>query len=87
MAERTATVAASVGIHARPASLFVQAVKDTGADVTLIASDGRTVNAASILSVLSLGIPFGASVTLTSDDEAAVESLADLLETDLDKAE
>ena len=87
MAQRTAVVAASVGIHARPASLFVQAVKDTGADVTLIAPDGRTVNAASILSVLSLGIPFGATVTLTSDDEAALDVLAPLLETDLDKAE
>ena len=86
MAERTATIAAAVGLHARPASLFVQAVTSSGAAVTLTTDDGRQVNAASILSVLSLGLPFGASVTLTSTDEAAVESLAALLETDLDAA-
>ena len=84
--ERTVTIGSAVGLHARPASIFVQAVVTTGAAVTLTTSEGKTVNAASILSVLSLGLPFGARVMLSSSDEAAVESLAALLETDLDKS-
>ena len=80
---RTATIASGVGLHARPASLFVQAVAASGAAVTLHA-DERSVNAASILSVLSLGLPHGAVVTLESDDDAALDILVALLETDHD---
>lgn len=82
---RTATIASSVGLHARPASVFVQAVAASGAAVTLRLGQ-KTVNAASILGVLSLGLGPGATVTLESDDEAAIESLVSLLETDLDGA-
>ena len=82
---RTATIASSVGLHARPASVFVQAVAASGAAVTLSA-DGRSVNAASILGVLSLGLGAGAAVTLESDDSAALDALVELLETDLDGA-
>jgi len=84
--ERSVIIGSAVGLHARPASIFVQAVVTTGAAVTLTTTDGKTVNAASILSVLSLGLPFGSEVILSSPDEAAVESLAALLETDLDKS-
>ena len=83
---RTVAVGSSVGLHARPASIFVQAVVTTGAAVTLTTAEGNSVNAASILSVLSLGLPYGAEVTLSSDDESALDTLATLLETDLDKA-
>jgi len=85
--ERTVAIGSSVGLHARPASIFVQAVVTSGAAVTLTTNSGVTVNAASILSVLSLGLPFGAEVTLASSDEAAVESLSALLTTDLDKSD
>lgn len=81
---RTATIASSVGLHARPASLFVQAVAASGAAVTLRAGE-KAVNAASILSVLSLGLAHGATVTLESDDEATLESLVGILETDMDE--
>ncbi|MGV8857169.1 HPr family phosphocarrier protein [Rhodoglobus sp.] len=87
MTSRTATIGSKVGLHARPASLFAQAVSTCGVTVMLTDSTGKTVNAASILSVLSLGIEFGHSVTLTSDDdgaEAALESLARLLASELD---
>jgi phosphocarrier protein len=50
-------------------------------------STDKTVNAASILSVLSMGIEFGDSVTLSSDDEGAetaLDSLAALLSSELD---
>ena len=56
MSERTVVVASSVGLHARPASLFSQAAAKTGVAVTLTSAAGKSVNAASILGVLSLGI-------------------------------
>lgn len=85
MPERTVTVASSVGLHARPASLFSQAAAKVGSPVTLTSAAGKSVNAASILGVLSLGIGHGETVTLASDDEAALDELVKVLETDLDK--
>lgn len=83
MASREAVVGASVGLHARPAATFVQAVASTGARVT-VSYEGRTVNAASIIGVLSLGVPHGATVVLESDDDRVLGSLAELIETDLE---
>ena len=88
MSERTVTVASSVGLHARPASLFSQAAAKVGVPVTLTSAAGKSVNAASILGVLSLGIGHGEVVTLASDadgSEGALDELVALLETDLDK--
>lgn len=88
MVERTVQVASSKGLHARPASLFSQAASKTGAKVTLTTSAGKSVNAASILGVLSLGINHGDEVVVATDGdnaEAALDELAALLETDLDK--
>ena len=88
MPERTVVVASSVGLHARPASLFSQAAAKAGIPVTLTSAAGKTVNAASILGVLSLGIGHGESVTIASDaegSEAALDELVTVLETDLDK--
>ncbi|MEC5169631.1 HPr family phosphocarrier protein [Glaciihabitans sp. GrIS 2.15] len=87
MPERTVTVASSVGLHARPASLFSQAAAKCGVPVTLTSAGGKTVNAASILGVLSLGIGHGEVVTIKADGddaESALDSLAELLNTDLD---
>ncbi len=88
MSERTVVVASSVGLHARPASLFSQAAAKTGVVVTLTSAAGKSVNAASILGVLSLGIGHGDEVTLSSDADgadAALDELAAVLATDLDK--
>jgi phosphocarrier protein HPr len=88
MAERTVTVASSVGLHARPASLFAQAAAKVGIPVTLTSAGGKSVNAASILGVLSLGIGHGETVTLSADGDgadAALDTLAEVLATDLDK--
>ena len=88
MPTKTVTVASSVGLHARPASLFAQAVAKAGLPVTLTSAAGKSVNAASILGVLSLGIGHGEEVTLSAEGDgadAALESLAVVLNTDLDK--
>lgn len=88
MSERSVTVASSVGLHARPASLFAQAAAKTGVPVTLTSAAGKSVNAASILGVLSLGIAHNEVVTIAADGdnaETALDALQQLLETDLDK--
>jgi len=88
MSEITVTVASSVGLHARPASLFAQAAAKAGVPVTLTSAAGKSVNAASILGVLSLGIGHGEVVTLSAEGDgadAALASLAEMLNTDLDK--
>ncbi|MBN9142043.1 MAG: HPr family phosphocarrier protein [Micrococcales bacterium] len=85
MPERTVVVASTVGLHARPAALFSQAAAQAPAPVTLTAASGRSVNAASILGVLSLGIDHGERVTLVSDDADTLDSLVAMLERDLDR--
>jgi phosphocarrier protein len=87
MAERTATIASRSGLHARPAKLFVNAVKATGIPVTISTDGSGELNAGSILSLMGLGAAQGTVVTLRSDAEgadAALDGLVTLLETDLD---
>lgn len=87
MPERTVTIASSVGLHARPASLFTQAVAATGVAVTIAKAGGEPVDAASILRVMALGAKFGDEVTLAADGQDAdrvLDELVDLLATDMD---
>ena len=87
MAERDVVIASSVGLHARPAALFSQAAAQSGIPVTLTGPSGRTVNAASILGVLSLGVDHGQRVTISADGprgETVVADLAAMLERDLE---
>ena len=88
MSTRTVTVGSTVGLHARPAALFTQAVAAAGVPVTIAREGGDPVNAASILAVLSLGVEHGDTVVLTteSDDDALLDSLEELLATDHDAA-
>ena len=87
MAEHTLKVASSHGLHARPASLFTQAVAASGLDVTISKGD-KSVNAASILSVISLGVGHGDEVTISADGEGAdavIAELTEILSTDHDE--
>ncbi|GLX94500.1 HPr family phosphocarrier protein [Herbidospora sp. NEAU-GS84] len=87
MPERTVTVASSTGLHARPAKLFVQAAAGTGVPVKIRVGEGKAVRADSMLAVLSLGATHGTEVTLSAEGEgaeAALSTLAELLERDLD---
>ena len=86
-AQRTVVVGSRVGLHARPASLFVQAVTASGHKVTVTTSEGESALADSILSVLALGVPHGATVVVDvegDDAEGVAESLAELLASDMD---
>lgn len=78
MAQRTVTVAAEVGLHARPAALFVQAAAKAAGEVTVAKAGGEPVNAKSILAVLGLDVRNGQEITVTGDDEAVLDALVDL---------
>jgi phosphotransferase system HPr (HPr) family protein len=85
MMERTVTLRSKSGLHARPAAIFVQRAKEFRSQVTLT-KNGKTANAKSILSVLTLGAEQGDQVALKvdgEDAEVAVDKLASLLEEDL----
>lgn len=89
MPSRTAIIASSVGLHARPATLFTKKVSAAGIPVTLGKEGGKTVNAASMLAVMALGAKHGEEVIVTADGEGADAVLDDLvtfLETDHDAA-
>ncbi|HWS50347.1 MAG TPA: HPr family phosphocarrier protein [Microbacterium sp.] len=87
---RTVRIGSSHGLHARPAKLFAQAAKESGAAVTIAKDSGKPVNAASILGVIALGVEHGDYVTLTvdadgGDAEGVLDTLTELLTTDHDQ--
>ena len=83
MAERQATIASSSGLHARPAGLFVGIAGEaarSGVTVTIGRPGEEPVNAASILSVLSLGARQGDTVELSAEGDDAEDVLARLVD-------
>ncbi|MET4001986.1 MULTISPECIES: HPr family phosphocarrier protein [Arthrobacter] len=91
MYTRKALVAASVGLHARPAAVFVRAVNGTGLPITLAKAGSVPIDARSLLAVMSADFEHGAEVEISvapsdAPEEsvtAAVDQLAALLLTDL----
>jgi phosphocarrier protein len=85
--ERRVVVGSKVGLHARPAALFVQAAAKQPVKVT-IAKDGKEpVDGRSILRVLGLDVRGGDEVILAAEGdgaEQAVDELAALVARDLD---
>ena len=84
MISRNVTIKNSVGLHARPATFFIQKANSYKSSIWVEKEDCR-VNAKSLLGVLSLGIVKGSTITLIADgvDEAmAVEGLAELVDSE-----
>lgn len=79
MATRTVSIASSVGLHARPAALFVQAASATGLDVEIGRPGEDPVDATSILGVMALGAKYGEEVVLTAEGDGADEALESLV--------
>ncbi len=70
-----------VGLHARPATFFIQKANEFKASIW-VEKEERRVNAKSLLGVLSLGIVGGTTIKILadgSDEEEAVDSLVDLV--------
>lgn len=87
MPERTVTVASKVGLHARPAAVFVKKAGELPVPVTLAKAGGEPVSAKSMLQVMALDVRHGDEVTVAAEGDgaaAAVDELAGLLESDLD---
>ncbi|HAG64371.1 MAG TPA: phosphocarrier protein HPr, partial [Ruthenibacterium lactatiformans] len=74
------TVENQVGLHARPATFFIQKANEFKSSIW-VEKEERRVNAKSLLGVLSLGIVKGTPITLIadgSDEKEAVTALVDL---------
>ncbi len=83
MVSNNVTVQNSVGLHARPATFFIQKANEFKASIW-VEKDDRRVNAKSLLGVLSLGIVKGAEISIIadgSDEKEAVQTLVELIKT------
>ena len=84
MISRSVTIRNSVGLHARPATFFVQKANSFKSSIWVEKEDCR-VNAKSLLGVLSLGIAKGTDITLIADgvdESSAIEGLAELVDSE-----
>ncbi|MCI8839259.1 MAG: HPr family phosphocarrier protein [Oscillospiraceae bacterium] len=75
------TVNNQVGLHARPATFFIQKANEFKSSIW-VEKDDRRVNAKSLLGVLSLGIVKGTAINLIADgpdEEAAINALVELI--------
>lgn len=84
MPSKTVTVGSSVGLHARPAATIAAAAADQTSPVTLAVAGGDPVDAGSALLIMTLGAAQGTEIVVESDDQAAVDTVAALVEADLD---
>ncbi|MFG1703579.1 HPr family phosphocarrier protein [Nonomuraea sp. M3C6] len=81
MGERKVTVAAEVGLHARPAATFVQRAKLAPMDITVAKSHGGgTVNGKSILAIMGLDVRQGETVVICAEGEGSESVLDELAE-------
>lgn len=74
MVSREVKITNSVGLHARPATFFIQKANGFKSSIW-VEKDERRVNAKSLLGVLSLGISKGMSINLIADGQDEVEAL------------
>ncbi len=85
MVSREVKITNSIGLHARPATFFVQKA-NCYRSVIKVEKDDRIVSAKSLLGVLSLGIAKGMTVTILADgpdENEAVEGLVTLIDSGL----
>jgi phosphocarrier protein HPr len=84
MYSKEAVVNNSVGLHARPATFFIQKANEFKSSIWVERNE-RRINAKSLLGLLSLGIVKGSTITIIADgadEEAAVNALVDLISSD-----
>ncbi|HCL31298.1 MAG TPA: HPr family phosphocarrier protein [Candidatus Handelsmanbacteria bacterium] len=87
MLEKKVTVNNELGIHARPATLLVQAASRFEADIFLTKGDVSRINGKSIMGVMMLAAELGAEVlveTEGTDAQAALDAVAELLGNDFE---
>lgn len=82
MQRKEVTVVNETGLHARPASMFVQTAGSFTSDIDVI-KDGNRINAKSIMGIMSGGIAQGTNIVIETngdDEEAALNALVKLIE-------
>ena len=77
MEKRDFHIIAETGIHARPATLLVQAASKFGSDINL-EYNGKSVNLKSIMGVMSLGVPTKATVEIVAEGDDEKEVIASI---------
>ena len=85
MITQNVTLKNTIGLHARPATFFIQKANSYRSSIW-VEKDDRRVNAKSLLGVLSLGVVGGMTVTLMADGEdekEAIKALTSFIETEL----
>ncbi len=83
MISREVTITNTIGLHARPATFFIQKANCFKSSIWVEKED-RKVNAKSLLGVLSLGIAQGMTIKLLaegSDEDEALDALEELVNT------
>ena len=76
-----------VGLHARPATFFIQKANEFKSSIW-VEKEERRVNAKSLLGVLSLGIVKGTTIKIIADgadEDAAIATLAELIDSDFNE--
>ena len=76
-----------VGLHARPATFFIQKANEFKCSIW-VEKDERRVNAKSLLGVLSLGVDKGTTINLIADgvdEKEAVDALVELFNSNFDE--
>ena len=84
MISKEVTINNQVGLHARPATFFIQKANEFKSSIW-IEKDDRRVNAKSLLGVLSLGIVKGTAVNIVADgvdENEAIATLSALIDSD-----
>ena len=82
MISKNVTIQNNVGLHARPATFFIQKANEFKSSIW-IEKEERRVNAKSLLGILSLGIVGGTNVKVIADgadEKAAVDALIELVD-------
>jgi phosphocarrier protein len=82
MTEQIVTITNRAGMHARPAAILVQAVKDFKANI-FFEKGGDRINAKSIMGILTLAASYGTELKILAegeDEKQAVETIIRLFE-------
>ena len=79
MFSREAVISNQVGLHARPATFFIQKANEFKSSIW-VEKEERRVNAKSLLGVLSLGVAKGSKINIIADGVDEEEAVKDMLE-------
>lgn len=74
MVEKIFKITSESGVHARPATILVQAVSKFQSEINL-EYKGKSVNLKSIMGVMSLGVPEGAEIMVTAEGPDEYDAL------------